>query len=221
MPRPVLLHSQLYRGSHNIPLCNHISVKLSASYPIFSSMTAINSDTLPNYCGNIFLMGVYSVSDMNLNLPPNTVLTPEQTEPDPSNLNPQVTISGTQPVETQPTPQSVAPTPATPTRPAVPKTPPTTTVAGRVIWYIGGVVSILLAFRFVLALLGANPGNTFAHFIYSVTTPLVSPFFGLFGYTPSYGVSRLEVFTLVAIAVYALVAWGLVKLVTITRPDGQ
>ena len=94
------------------------------------------------------------------------------------------------------------------------------TLVSRVIWYVGGLVSILLAFRFVLALLGANITNAFAQLIYNVTTPLVSPFFSLFGYTPTYGASTVEVFTLVAIAVYALVAWGLVKLVTITRPNG-
>lgn len=101
------------------------------------------------------------------------------------------------------------------------KTAPAPTIAGRVIWYIGGLISTLLAFRFVLALLGANADNAFAHFVYSVTTPLVSQFFNLFGYTPTYGVSRLEVSTLVAIAVYTLVAWGLVKLVTVARPQGQ
>ena len=99
--------------------------------------------------------------------------------------------------------------------------PPKPTVAGRVIWFIGGAIAILLAFRFVLALLGANTANGFAQFIYSVTTPLASPFFSLFGYTPTYGSSHLEVSTLVAIAVYSLVAWGLVKLVTITRSPGQ
>lgn len=162
------------------------------------------------------------MSDMNL--PPNTVLTPDKTEQDPSNVSPQVNPAGAQPAADQPTaPQQVATAPANSQagRPAQSRTPPPPTLVGRIIWYIGGVISILLAFRFVLALLGANPASAFAHFIYNVTTPLVSPFFGLFGYTPTYGVSRLEVFTLVAIAVYALVAWGLVKLVTIARPEGQ
>jgi len=95
------------------------------------------------------------------------------------------------------------------------------TMAGRVIWYIDGALSILLAFRFVLALLGANVGNAFAEFIHGATTPFVAPFLSLFGKTSTYGTSHLEVSTLVALAVYALVAWGLVKLVTITRPQLQ
>lgn len=91
------------------------------------------------------------------------------------------------------------------------------TVATRVVWYLAGILLILLAFRFVLALLGANPANPFASFIYSASYPFVAPFFGLFGYHLAYGVSRLEVFTLVAMAVYAVIAWGLDKLVNITR----
>jgi len=92
------------------------------------------------------------------------------------------------------------------------------TLAARVIWYIAGVLLILLAFRFILALLGANPGNGFANFIYSASHPFVAPFFSLFGYNLRYGVSRFEIYTLVAMAVYAVVAWGLARLVTIEQP---
>src|SRR5947209_15059091 len=96
--------------------------------------------------------------------------------------------------------------------------PAGTTVAARIIWYITGVLLVLLAFRFALALLGANPSNAFANFIYTVSHPFVAPFFSLFGYNLRYGVSRFEVYTLVAMAVYAVIAWGLARLVTIGRP---
>jgi hypothetical protein len=46
---------------------------------------------------------------------------------------------------------------------------------------------------------------------------LSAPFVGLFGYHLTYGVSHVEIFTLVAMAIYAVVAWGLNKLVNITR----
>ena len=36
------------------------------------------------------------------------------------------------------------------------------TLAQRIIWYIAGILLVLLAFRFVLTLLGANPNNAFA-----------------------------------------------------------
>ena|SRR5579884_2047679 len=96
--------------------------------------------------------------------------------------------------------------------------PAGSTVAARVIWFIAGVILTLLAFRFVLALLGANPGNAFANFIYTTSHPFVAPFFSLFNYNLRYGVSRFEIYTLVAMAVYAVIAWGLARLVTIGHP---
>jgi uncharacterized protein YggT (Ycf19 family) len=92
-------------------------------------------------------------------------------------------------------------------------------VAARIIWYIAGVLLVLLAFRFLLSLLGANTSNWFANFIYSTSHPFVSPFFSLFSYNNySYGVSRFEVYTLVAMLVYTVIAWGLARLVTLNRP---
>ena len=92
-------------------------------------------------------------------------------------------------------------------------------VAVRVVWFITGIVLTLLAFRFVLSLLGANRGNGFANFIYSGSYPFVSPFFGLFNYQAQYGVSRFEFETLVAMGVYAVVAAGIAYLVTIGSRD--
>jgi len=89
--------------------------------------------------------------------------------------------------------------------------------AARVVWYAAGVLLTLLAFRFILALLGANPGNAFADFIYTTSHPFVAPFFSLFGYDLRYGVSRFESYTLVAMAVYALVAFGISRLFTLKR----
>ncbi len=101
------------------------------------------------------------------------------------------------------------------------RAPSPPTMAGRVIWYLSGALSILLGFRFILALLGANAGNGFARFIHAATAIFVSPFLSLFGETSTYGTSHFEVSTLVALVVYALVAWGLVKLVNITRPQAR
>ena len=93
----------------------------------------------------------------------------------------------------------------------------TQNVAGRVVWYIAGVILVLLAFRFVLSLTGANTTNSFANFIYNTSHPFVSPFFSLFSYKTNYGVSKFEIYTLVAMAVYAVVAWGIAKLFTLNR----
>jgi uncharacterized protein YggT (Ycf19 family) len=91
-------------------------------------------------------------------------------------------------------------------------------VVSRIIWTVAGIILLLLAFRFVLALLGANPANSFANFIYDVSHPFVAPFFNLFNYSNiQYGVSRFEVYTLVAMAVYAAIAWVLSAIANIGR----
>jgi uncharacterized protein YggT (Ycf19 family) len=90
-------------------------------------------------------------------------------------------------------------------------------VAERVVWYVAGVILVLLAFRFVLSLTGANTTNSFANFIYNVSHPFVAPFFSLFSYKTNYGVSKFEIYTLVAMAFYAVVAYGIAKLATINR----
>ncbi len=89
----------------------------------------------------------------------------------------------------------------------------TTSVVAQIVYFIAGVITAILGLRFILALLGANPSNAFANFVYTVSHPLVAPFFGLFNYQSRVGVSRFEIETLVAIIVYALIAWGIVKLV--------
>jgi hypothetical protein len=89
--------------------------------------------------------------------------------------------------------------------------------AARTVWFIAGILLVLLGFRFVLALLGANTSNSFANFIYKVSHPFVTPFFSLFSYRQVYGVSHVEVYTLVAIVVYAVIAWGIVRLFTLNR----
>ena len=90
-------------------------------------------------------------------------------------------------------------------------------VAERVVWYVAGVILVLLAFRFVLSLTGANTTNRFANFIYNTSHPFVAPFFSLFSYKTNYGVSKFEIYTLVAMAFYAAVAYGIAKLATINR----
>lgn len=94
----------------------------------------------------------------------------------------------------------------------------TQNVATRVVWFIAGVIITLLAIRFVLVLLGANANSGFADFIYTVSRPFVAPFFNLFSYDLSYGVSRFEIFTLVAMAIYALIAGAIARLININRP---
>lgn len=96
--------------------------------------------------------------------------------------------------------------------------PDGSTLAERVIYLLGGILITLLALRVLLSLLGANRENAFADLIYGITYPFVAPFFGLFGYTVQYGVSRFEIETLVAIVVYLALTAMLAWLVTLGRP---
>ncbi|HSX37078.1 MAG TPA: YggT family protein [Patescibacteria group bacterium] len=98
---------------------------------------------------------------------------------------------------------------------------PKTTVQN-VVWYILGVVEVLLALRFVLKLFGANAASGFVNFIYNVTGVLTAPFDNIFGVTTATAGQTKSVFEpsiLVAAAVYALIGWGIVKLITINQKD--
>lgn len=91
------------------------------------------------------------------------------------------------------------------------------TIAERIVSVVMTIIIGLLALRFVLSLFGANRDNTFADFIYTTSHPFASPFFGLFNYTPQFGVGRFEYETLIAILFWSLVAVVLTRLVTLGR----
>lgn len=86
----------------------------------------------------------------------------------------------------------------------------------RLIWFIVGVIAILLVLRFVLLLTGANNSAGFSQIIYGLTDWMVAPFAGLFGSNLTYpGAASTGVFepeSLVAIVVYVLIGWGITKL---------
>ena len=91
------------------------------------------------------------------------------------------------------------------------------------VWYILGVLEVILAFRFVLKLMGANTAAGFTSLIYSVSGPFAAPFLNVFRVSSIVEGSRLEWTTLLAMLVYALVAWGIIKLLvmgkTVSTPE--
>lgn len=92
------------------------------------------------------------------------------------------------------------------------------------IYYFFGALEILLAFRLVLKLMGANVASAFVRFIYGLTGLFVLPFEGIFRRGLSEGIETTSIFepsTFVAIIVYALVAWGIVRLVQISSGEQQ
>ena len=92
--------------------------------------------------------------------------------------------------------------------------------AAAIVGLIVGVVDILIAARFLGKLFGASTQSAFVSFIYTVSGPLVAPFQGIFGNGGSKA-NSFETADLVAIAVYAVIGWGLVMLIRIiTAPRG-
>ena len=76
----------------------------------------------------------------------------------------------------------------------------------RVIWLIAIILEILIGFRVFLKLIAANPQSGFANFVYNNTTPFLTPFAGLTT-TPSANGSVLEISSVIAMAVYAILFW--------------
>jgi len=70
---------------------------------------------------------------------------------------------------------------------------------------------VLLAFRFVLRLLAANPSAGFSSFIYTVSYPFAGPFLNVF-HASKVQEGFFEWTTLVAMFVFFLIAWGIVRL---------
>jgi len=92
----------------------------------------------------------------------------------------------------------------------------------QIVYYILGLVEVLLAFRLVLKLLGANAGAGFTSFIYSVTGPFTAPFVAVFKVSKAQG-SVFEWTTILAMFVYWVVALGIIKLLvmgkTVSTPE--
>ena len=82
---------------------------------------------------------------------------------------------------------------------------PTTHKVQHIIYYIAATIEVLLLFRLVFNMTGANPASGLVSFIYAVTNFFVAP----------YAMFILEPGTLIAMAVYAILAWGIAKIIGI------
>ena len=94
---------------------------------------------------------------------------------------------------------------------------PIEAVMTRVLWFVFGVIEVLIAVRFVLMLLGASTAAGFVRMIYAVSGVFMAPFVAVFR-TQRVSGATFEWSALVAIAIYALVAWGLVALIGAVSP---
>lgn len=86
--------------------------------------------------------------------------------------------------------------------------------ACQVIYLVFGIIEALIAIRILLKLLAANPDAGFSSFIYGITEPFVSFFQGVFPVAESRG-SVLELSSVLAIIVYALLAYAIVRVIQI------
>ena len=92
------------------------------------------------------------------------------------------------------------------------------------IYFLFGALEVLLAFRLVLKLTGASISSAFVGLIYGLTGIFILPFEGIFRRGFTQGIETTSVFepsTLVAIIVYAVLAWGMVKLLRILSCEQQ
>lgn len=80
------------------------------------------------------------------------------------------------------------------------------------IWLMFGILEALIGFRIFLKFIAANPANWFAALIYRLTDPFLFPFQGI-TVDPSFLGFVLEISSVIALLVYALVAWAIVRFV--------
>lgn len=81
-----------------------------------------------------------------------------------------------------------------------------------VIYFLAGVLEVILGLRFIFRLLGASQSNDFIMSLYNLSHVFVSPFNGIFNDQALGTRSVFEISTLVAMLIYALIAWGLAAL---------
>ena len=93
--------------------------------------------------------------------------------------------------------------------------------ATQLVWLVFGILEVLILLRIMLKALGANAASPIATFIYGFTDLFLWPFQGLTG-TPATGGMVLEISSLIAVVVYALIAYALAKIIWVIfyRPRG-
>ncbi len=86
----------------------------------------------------------------------------------------------------------------------------------QVVWYLLSLLEVLLAFRFLLKLTGANAGAGFTSFVYALSWPFTTPFLAVFPRTSVQG-SIFEWTTLLAMLVYWMIALAIIHLFLMSK----
>lgn len=75
-----------------------------------------------------------------------------------------------------------------------------------------GMIEGSLAIRLAFKLLGAKATNAFVNLLYQFTGIFASPFDGIFGKNPMFGNFELDLASIIAMIIYALVGFGAIQL---------
>jgi YGGT family protein len=91
----------------------------------------------------------------------------------------------------------------------------------QLVWLLFGVLEALIALRIGLKLIGANPESPIVALIYGLTFMFLFPFEGLVA-SPTVGGMVLEISSMFAMLIYALIAWVVERTVWLIfyRPRG-
>ena len=82
----------------------------------------------------------------------------------------------------------------------------------RIIYFVMGFLEVLLALRFLFRIIGADANNGLVNFVYNFTGVFVGPFNGIFNDQSLQRGSVIEVSTLLAMAMYAILTYGIIQL---------
>lgn len=82
----------------------------------------------------------------------------------------------------------------------------------QIIWLLFGGLEALIGIRVILMLIGANPANGFTAFVYQLTQLFLWPFQNLIA-NPTFQNMTLEVTSIIAMIVYALLGWIIVRMI--------
>ena len=86
--------------------------------------------------------------------------------------------------------------------------------AVEIVYLVFGIIDVLLFIRLLLKVMAANPDVPFTGFVYGITNVFLAPFHGLLPAWAS-GRSILEPTVLIAILVYALIAYALARIISL------
>jgi uncharacterized protein YggT (Ycf19 family) len=87
--------------------------------------------------------------------------------------------------------------------------------AQQLVSWIAGILTALLAIRFVFSLLNVNQTSGFTGFIYNATAWITAPFAGLFNTQATISTGFIDLPAVAAFVAVAIIAWALISLMRV------